>query len=257
MTIQQIAAKAAKLAADNSPLILTSIGVAGVVGTAVLTGRAVLKADEIIRAEESVAGTAEDPKQRFKERAKLTWKLYIPPVLSAGFTIYAIVEANRIGTRRAAIMAAAYTTSVQQFEQYREKIVEKLSPGKEKEVRDEIAQDRLNERPINSSQVIITDAGDSFCFDTFSGRYFKSSMESMKKAINDINFKVLNHEYASLNDFYDKVGLSPIDVGNELGWTTDSLCDVIFSTGLTEDERPCHTITFYSQPVRDYFRVNR
>ena len=256
MTLTEIAKRIEKLAADNSPAILTAIGVTGTLTTAYLAGRASFKAAEIIREREEEDGHAVDPRIRLKHRTILTWKLYLPAAGTAVLTVTAIISANRIGSRRTAAMAAAYSLTEKAFEEYRQKIREKFGENKEREARDELAQDRVNENPVSSREVIITSGGEVLCYDQHSGRYFQSDMETLKKAQNDTNYQVLNDFYASLGDFYHRIGLPATSYSEEVGWNSDKMMELQFSTTLSEDGRPCLAIDFAVAPVRDYCRVN-
>lgn len=256
MNIRGILKAAEKGAIDNSPLILTSLGAAGVVTTAVLTGRATIKATRLIDSDEDGFPFSPSDKIKASYVVKKTWKLFIPPAGSAIFTIGCVVAANRVGTRRAAAIAAAYTLSERAFEEYREKIVEKIGANKEQAARDEIAQDRVTRNPISSSQIILTDNGEVPFYDVYTGRYFKSTVEAIKKAQNDLNHRILSDGYASLNDFYSWIELPHIPSGEEVGWSSDKLLDIYFATTMTDDQKPCVSIEFYVQPMRNYFRVH-
>jgi hypothetical protein len=246
--LNDVAHRAAKLAADNSPAILTALSVTGAVTTAYLTGKASFRAAQIL-AEES-------PHLATKEKIDLTWRLYIPAVGTGLMTVGCIVAANRIGTRRAAAVAAAYTLSEKAFTEYREKIVEKLGDKKEQAFRDELAQDRVNRTPSATQQIVMVEGNSVLCFDAYTGRYFLSDMETLKKAQNDVNYKVLNEYYASLSDFYDKVGLPSTSMSDEVGWNSDRLLEVNFSTTLSDMSKPCIVLDFAVAPIRDYNRVH-
>jgi hypothetical protein len=249
MSFADLVKRASKLATDNSPAILTAIGVTGVVTTAYLTGKATFKAAEILN--NDVRGELLEP----REKVELVWKLYIPAAGTAVTTIACIILADRIGTRRAAAVAAAYTLSEKAFEEYKKKVVEKIGEKKEQEVRDEIAQDRVNERPVSSSQVIITGEGDVLCFDRFTGRYFESSIDKLRKAENETNHQVLNDFYASLSDFYHRVGLPATSMSDDVGWNSDKLLMLDISATLSENDRPCIAVGFSVAPVRGYNRL--
>lgn len=254
--------QAEKFVQDNSPLILTSIGVAGTITTAVLTGKATIRAAELIahentRLELQHHDVMTEPRVLSdKEKFELIWKLYIPAVGTAGFTCAAIIGANRVGTRRAAAMASAYAITERAFSEYKEKVIEKIGEKKELHIRDEIAQDRVDANPVGRQQVIITGGGSSLCYDHHTGRYFESSVEEIKKAMNDINYKINNEFYASLSDFYDRIGLARTKTSDEVGWNSDKLMDIQFSTTMSDDQRPCIAIDFSVAPIRNYFRIN-
>lgn len=253
MSLSQVAKKFEKLLTDNSPVLLTSVGVAGTIATAVLTGKATIEAEKILRDDAYTNHSNVFFEHDLRTRAELTWKLYIPPVVVGAGTVSAIILANRIGTRRAAAMAAAYTISEKAYTEYREKVVEKLGETKEQEVRDEIAQQRVNANPPNN-EIIIVDNGDVLFLESYTGRYFKSSMETVKKALNDTNYQMYSDMYASLGDFQQRIGLPRTALSEEVGWTVEDKIDIEFSATLTEDQRPCIVMNYIVAPVREYHR---
>lgn len=256
MTLTRLAKQGEKFVADNSPAILTGMGVVGVVSTALLTGKATFKAAELIREREFGDNADRVNVLETKDRALLVWRLYIPAASTGLLTATAIIGANRIGTRRAAVMAAAYSMSEKAFTEYKDKVVEKIGENKERDIRDSVAQDRVARNPVDNQQVIVTGGGEVLCYDTWTGRYFQSSMEALKKAQNDVNYQVLNNYYASLSDFYDKVGLSRTKNSDDFGWNSDDLLELYFSTTMSDDDRPCISVDFRVEPIRGYSRVH-
>lgn len=252
MNLPAIMKHVEKFVTDNSPTILTALGVTGTVTTALFTGQAVIKAMRVLEEEHQAVGV--DLAPLTKEDVKLVWKLFIPAAVSGAFSIACIIGANRIGTRRAAALATAYSLSEKAFVEYREKIVEKLGEKKEEQVRHELAQDRVTRTP-GSNEVIIA-SNKVLCFDEYSGRYFESDMETLRRAQNDVNEQVLQNGSASLFDFYKAIGLAPTKYSHEIGWnstwTPSHCCDLKFSAVLSEDGRPCIAIDHLFVPVRDY-----
>jgi len=259
MKLGILAKRAGKLAGDNTPAILTAIGVTGAITTAYLTGKASFKAAEILALERNqfLEGHTEDEFEDipFKEKMDLVWKLYVPAAASAVLTVTAIISANHIGTRRAAALASAYSLSEKAYGEYKGKVLEKFGEKKEQTVRDELAQDKVNKTPSTKQEIILM-PHEVLCFDAFTGRYFKSDMETLRKAVNDINEQVINNTYAPLTDYYDLIGLARTDESDEIGWNTDELLKVDYSTTLSDDGRPCISITFSARPVRNYSRLH-
>ncbi len=245
-----LAKRAGKLASDNSPAILTAIGVTGSLMTAYLTGKASFKAAELISYEEHDVCEVMPTKQR----VELTWKLFVPAVASATLTVAAIVSANHIGTRRAATMASAYAISEKLGAEYKNKVLEHLGKEKEKEIVDSVAQDRVDKDPVSKREVFLV-TGRSLCYDTYGGRYFESDVNSINAAVNEVNAQIINENYASLTDFYDRIGLSKTDESDEVGWNTDALLGVDFSTTMSDDNRPCIAISFAVRPGSRYSRM--
>lgn len=233
-----------KFTIDNSPAILTGIGVAGTVTTAFLVGKATFKAADILNERQI--------KPDLRESVELVWTCYIPPAVTGSLTIAAIVGANHISSRRAAGLAAAYSISEKAFVEYREKVVEKFGEKKEQMVRDEIAQDRVDRFPPNDNTVVIVDDQGVLCYDHFSGRYFKSSMEALRSAENEINHMILQDGYASVSDLYYILGLPVTSFSEEVGWNTDRMLKMVYSTTMSPDNRPCISIDFDLHPNRKY-----
>lgn len=250
--------RAGKLAADNSPAILTAIGVTGVLTTAYLTGKASFKAAEIIARNERRPYQSE-PENRLevKEKVELVWKLYIPAATTGLVTVVCIIGANRIGTRRAAALATAMTISEKAFTEYKDKVVERLGQKKEQGVRDEIAQERVDQNPVSQTkEIIIAGGGDVLCLDAYTGRYFKSDIETLKKAQNDLNHRIISDMYASLTDFYNLIGLAPAGCSEEVGWSSDRLMELSLSTTLADNGQPCIVVDFQTMPIPDYQRFH-
>ncbi len=240
-----------KMAIDNSPMLLTAVGVVGTVATAVLTHRAATRLEQ----DRILPGIGDSPLSR-KELVKNHWKLYIPPVVVGTLTITSIVGSHRIGSKRAAALAAAYTLSERSFSEYREKVVEKFGETKHRQVQDEVAQDQVNANPISESNVVIMGSGDVMCYDYMSGRYFRSSVEGMRKAANNVNYMILHNGYAPLTEFYNEIGLDPTELSDELGWNQDNLIELDFSAVVGSDGQPCLAYRFQVKPIRGYSRIH-
>lgn len=237
--------KVQALAVENSPVILTAVGVVGTITTAVLTGRAGYKAHQII-----VDGTDHPSEIDTKEKVKMVWPEFIPPVGMGAVTVTSIIFAQKISMGRAAAMAAAYGLSEKTFGEYKEKVSERLGVKKETEIRDELAQEHVKAMP--PGQTIIIGSGEVLCRDELSARYFMGNMEKIKKAENEINAEILTCDGASLSRFYDEIGLEPTAYSDTVGWDLDNRCEVQISTVMSDDERPCLVIDFKSWPKPDY-----
>ena len=258
MSFTSFAKKAEKLIIDNSPAILTVTGVIGTLTTSYFTGAATFKAAEVIRQGRLANDISTDPKLEpdFKGDFKAVWKLYIPAAGIAFLTITCIVCANRIGTRRAAAMATAFAISEKAFTEYKEKVVEKIGENKEQKIHDELAQDRVNRNPVGDREVIIAGSGNVLCFDEFTSRYFTSSMEELRKAQNEVNYKMLHETFASLTDFYDVIGLAKTSYSDQVGWNCDMLFELRFSTTMSDDDRPCISVGFKRDPVKGFYHLH-
>lgn len=257
MNLRDFAKPIEKLVADNSPAILTAVGVIGSASAAYLTGKATFKAADVLAdAEKSrTAGFVEGEELTNNDKVKLVWKLYIPPLSVLAVSCGAIIMSNRISTKRAAALATAYTLAERAHSEYAEKVKEHFGLKKEQDVKDAIAQDNVTKNPPQAERVFVTGKGDTLCKDELTGRYFLSTMEEIKAAQNHINSVILGSGDASLNSFYDWLGLESIPMGEEVGWS-GGMMDVSFSSTLTDKNEPCLVFSFRTDPVRNYFRTH-
>jgi hypothetical protein len=88
------------------------------------------------------------------------------------------------------------------------------------------------------------------CCELYTRRYFMCDMEQLRKAQNDINAQIVNDLYVTLDEFYDKISIMPTAHSSELGWDSDRLMELEFSTVLSEDGRPCLAFDYnYIKPI--------
>lgn len=234
----------------HSPEILTGIGIAGMVTATVMAVKATPKA--LILIEEK---KAEDETEKLTpvDTVKTAWKPYIPAAVTGTLSIACLIGASSVNARRNAALATAYTLSESALKEYQEKVIETIGEKKEQAVRDAVAKDRIEKSPVTSKEVIITEKGNTLCLDYVSGRYFKSDIDTIKKAVNELNRRMRDEMYISLNDFYYEIGLSNIGVGEELGWNIDrGYIEPDFSSQLADDGTPCLVISYLVEPRYDF-----
>ena len=223
-------------ASKHSPEILTGIGIAGMITTTVLAVKATPKALKLM--EDAQYDKEED--LTVPEKVKVTWKCYIPATLLGLASVGCLIGANSVNLRRKAALATAYKLSETALAEYKEKVIETVGEEKAKDIRSAIAKDKMEKNPVTKSEVIITDKGESLFCDSISGRYFKSDMNTIEKAVNTINRRLLNEMSVSLTEFYSEIGLSPTSLSEELGWNmNEGQIEIDFSSQITDDGRPC------------------
>ena len=256
----------------HSPEILTGIGIAGMITTTFLAVRATPKALELIeekkdelnnkQVEERLDknGDLRDYKEitklKFPDLFKATWKCYIPAAVTSVVSIACLVGASSVHIKRNAVLATAYQLSETALTEYKEKVIETIGEKKEEVIRGKVNKDRIEKNPVSKNNVIITDKGNTLCYDHMSGRYFKSDIDKINKAVNVINNRILHDFYASLNDLYSELGLYTVSLGDKLGWNSDmGLIEVEFSSQLADDGTPCLVMDFNKAPKYDYDRL--
>lgn len=238
----------------HSPEILTGIGIAGMITTTVLAVKATPKAMWLIEEEKDIL---EKEKLTAVETVKTAWKPYIPATITGVTSIACIIGASSVSARRNAALATAYQMSRAALTEYKSKVIETIGEKKERTVRDKVAQDKVEKNPVSKTEVIITDSGNALCFDALSGRYFNSSIDHIRKVVNDLNFRMIGGEmYISLNEFYNEIGLPDIKRGDDIGWNISrGQIELDFSSQLSEDGKPCIVIDYMVDPREDYSRL--
>lgn len=224
----------------NSPVILSSTAITGVVTTAYLTARASFAAGNRL--------SEDSPWMTRKEKIEKVWKFYIPAAASGAVTIGCIVATTRVTNKRAAAAQAAFVLSERAYAEYRAKVVEEYGERRDQTIRDSIATDRISKNPPPS--VLITGPGSVLCCELHSGRYFSSDMETLRRAENDINSRLVRHDSATIDDFYHLIGMSPTTTSGDLGWNSDKLLSLQFTSTLDDQGRPCLAFEYnYIRPL--------
>lgn len=232
----------------HSPEILTYVGIAGMIGTVGLAIKATPKA---VRLCEEVRREKEEP-TKF-DYLKATWKCYIPTMIAGTTSIACIIGANSVNAKRNAALATAYKLSETALLEYRDAVTETFGDKKDQIIKDNIAKEKIKNDPVSSKDIIITDKGTTLCYDGLFGRYFKSDMETIRRAENALNRLIVNYDYASLNEFYRELGLGPVNMGDHLGWRIDDgRIEIEFSSQLAEDGTPCLVMLYNVAPKYDF-----
>lgn len=237
----------------HQPEILTGIGIAGMVTTVIMAVRATPKALDLMAEVKESHANDTDKKALGKDIMTKVAPVYIPATIVGGLSIACLIGANSVNLRRNAALATAYTLSESALREYQDKVVETIGEKKERSVRDAIAKDKIDNNPVTKSEVIITEKGNTLCYDALSGRYFKSDINKLKQAANELNKRMRDEMYISLNEYYSEIGLDGIGVGYELGWDIDhDYIDLEFSSQLADDGTPCLVVGYAVAPRYDY-----
>ena len=246
--------------AKHSPDIFMGAGIAGMIVTTIMAVKATPKALQLIEEAGYKKGSDENPIEDMEykpltkmETFKVAWKPYVPALTTGILSVSCILSARSMNMKRNAALATAYTLSETALREYKDKVIETIGEKKEKSIKDAVAKDRIDKNPISNNEIIVTEKGNTLCYDMLSGRYFKSDIDRLKKVVNELNRQMLNEGYISLNDFYYEIGLSNTKIGEDLGWNFDSgLIDLNFSSQLAEDGTPCLVLDFSVSPKYNY-----
>lgn len=249
MNITSYVKTAKSVITANSPVLLVGTTIAGVVTTGVLSAKAGYKARGIVDAEQARLDEYETSHDlTMQEIAMLTWKQFMIPAISGAGTIAAAVGTHTVHTKRANAMAALYAVTSNKLDDMTEKAEELLGPKKTQQLQNEIAQKSIDRRPAcEDAEVLMTDEGTELCYDDWSGRYFMSSMPKLEEAVNDLNRKLITEGDASVNDWYDYIGLTGIPMGDQFGWSGGKVSGK-FGAITAKDGRPAISVWFHEAP---------
>ena len=228
----------------------------GTTGTAILAGRGGFKAAKLIDAEDRRVYMEQDGHGGLDtvDKVKIAWPLFLPAAGMGTVTIVSIIMAHRVSSSQLAAMATLYAATDDRFKEYREQVVEKFGPTKEQRVHDDAVQEHINKNPHN--EVFVIGSGEVLCLDRFSGRYFRSSVDRIKKAENALNHSITLYDYADLSSFYLDIGLPRTGYSDNMGWNSANPLDVRYSTGMSaDDSQPCIAIDFVSHPRTDFHQT--
>lgn len=241
-----------RAARKHSPEILTGIGIAGWFTTTILVAKATPKAIALV--EEMKEDKMENEEEcKPIDVVKAGWKPYIPAVITGAASTACLIGASSVSAKRHAALTAAYEISRTALVEYKDAVVETVGEKKAQQVNDAVAKKHVEENQPIEQNVILTERGNTLCYDVISGRYFKSDKGRIQQSINELNKNLLEENYISLNDFYYALGLPCNKLGNELGWNSnDGLIDLTFSSQLTEDGTPCLVVDYHVAPRYNY-----
>ena len=258
-----------KMASQHSPEILTCIGIAGMVTTTILAVKATPKALRLINEEKDrqnkdlyeeaqnngYESCARVDQLKPIEVVKVTWKCYVPAVVTGVFSIACLIGAQSVNARRTAALATAYKLSETALAEFKDAAVDVIGEDKVKEVKQKIAENKVEKMTSdeNRAKVIVTGDGDTLFIDPFSNAQFQSSKNKIDAAVNELNRRMLTEMNVSLSELYDELGLEHTATSDDLGWRIDKgYIDVSLSDAIVKDGKAYVVMDFLVRPEYGY-----
>lgn len=217
-TIQNVCFKLKR----NSPALCSCAAVAGVIATAVLAVRATTKANRLLQ--EAADEKGED--LTTLETVKIAVPAYLPAALVGVSTISCIIGANLLNKRQQASMASAYAMLNQTYQRYRKAAGAVYGEDADAKINAEIAKEMY----VDGDGLIYDPSMDRksdkiLFFDSNSQRYFQATIPAVLNAMYHLNRNLVLRGDASLNEFFEFLGLDKIEGGDEIGWSSDKLIE--------------------------------
>lgn len=209
MKMTNVFEKGAKFVEQNASTILTGVGIVGVVATAAMATNDTIKAVKLLEGNETK-----------KEVVKKTWKCYIPTAICVTASVVSIFGANKISMDKIMTLTTLYSLNEKRFKEYKDKVVKVVGDKKAEAIKDEVAKDDILKNPLMSQKAPIDiHDDDTICYDQLTGRYFKSSVEEVKRIISDFNESLISDGgMVTMNDIYIAWGLDGVVWGDTAGW---------------------------------------
>lgn len=208
----------------NSNVVLTIVGVTGVIATVSVAIHGTVKAVKLCE-EKQVTGA--------KEVVKTVWKCYIPTIGFLILTTTAILCNGKLNAKKIAVLTSAYSGSVEALKKVEEKMSEEIGPKKARKVTDaaeaEIAKSQI---PENQNGIITTGKGKQLFFCASTGQWFYSDWNGVelaemkfRKVFEDIMKNWGASEFVPVREAQDALGLPDTDMSDYMGWCTDDFLD--------------------------------
>ena len=233
---------------NNASTILTCIGAAGVVVTTVMAVKATPKAQQLLEQAKKEKG---EPLTKVEKVITVT-PVYIPTVLVGASTIACVLSSNMLNKRKQAALTSAYALLDNSYKAYRGKVIELYGEEGDGRIKEEVAKDNYDDTKPTGDNLLF--------YDDFSGRYFESTLFKVQQAEYYLNRDLAMRGYVSANEYYDYLGLEPIEGGEELGWSIEMCMDMYWQNWIDfnhrkvtmDDGLECIMITFWQEPIVDF-----
>ena len=162
--------------------------------------------------------------------------------------------ANTLNKQRQAALMSAYALLDNSYKEYKKKVEESYGEEASSHIREEIAKDKYVDEDIK------VEDGKRLFYDEFSGRYFESTTKDVIEAEYNLNRQMAYNGGAYLNEFYEFLGLEPIEAGSELGWSQGILQSMYWAEWVEfdhervvmDDGLECYIIVIRYEPVVDF-----
>lgn len=212
-----------------SPIILSLLGAVGVIGTAVTAVKVTPKA----------LAQLEEKKQKLKteelsvqETVTTVWKTYIPTAALAFGTIACIFGVGLLEKHQQAALTSAYALISNSYNAYKDKLKELYGEEAHETIMKSVVKENCRDVHISTAGLASVDTLEFYpetesevvrtFYDAFSDRHFESTIERVLQAEYHLNRNFTLAGEASVNEFYDFLGLDEIEGGDEKGWDTSS-----------------------------------
>lgn len=239
----------------HSPIVLTAVGVVGVVATVIMSSKATLKLDPIVEDAKDHLALSHERRESgiFSEkdyakdvafiygRASVdVIKLYGPSVTVGVASLVCLISAQGIMQKRNAALTTAYAAVEQGFAEYRKRVADKIGVDEEKALRyGLVTEERTDEETGEKSIIQMLDSNQLSpyvkFFDPTNQNWSKNPEYNklfLMQTQNYMNNKLHAQGWLLLNDVYDALAIPRTKAGCVVGWTIGKQGDNFVDFGM-------------------------
>lgn len=224
---------------ENAPTVLAVMAGVGVVGTAIMAVNDTLKAEKVIN---------DKKPQTTKEKVKETWTCYVPTVVTAGTTIFAIGMSNHISRTRILALTSALALNANSFKEYKTKVEELLGKKEATKVQDAVAQDKVLAK--HPQDIGFQPSGTIRCMDSVTGQEFFATTAELAKAESEVNRALYTDNWYSFSDLLWTYGCRASALAQQIGWNVnDGPIQFNYTSCLNGDDIPVLVVNYSTMPA--------
>ena len=254
----------------NSPSIMFTAGVVGVVGSTVLACKATLKLDHILHEHENTKGMIENVKtdkdysEEDRKRDKMlllaqtagrVTKIYAPAVGIGVVSVGLLTGSHVTLNRRNASLMAAYSTLDKGFKEYRARVRDELGDEKDAQFRYGTEVKKKASKDEDGTEIDEYDLKTGVEFPSIYARFFDDqsqywSREQMYNQFflnshqNYFNDRLKAKGHVFLNEVFDALGIPRCKEGAVVGWLYNGDGDNFIDFGMhSHDYKPSRMFT--------------
>lgn len=239
--------KVTKFGSKHGSELMTGLAIIGLVKTVYDACKSTPKALRVLEDEEKEKIVTEGRNLTRIEKYKILATEYSSAIVWGILTSSCIIGSNVISNKQKkrlmfenAALMTSYTTTRNLFDRYKKAVAETVEENSVNKIQDYMIGESLKDAgAINQeiiqkyensardendnvlSQTILESNSDIWFVDGRTGRPFKSSIQKIDNALNEINNILNNDHTATVSDLEDLLGLDHTDDSDYLGWNRD------------------------------------
>lgn len=254
MNLKAITLRTANTIYKHREEILLGLSILGTIGSAVLIAKESMKVNDIFREEEEKKGKP----LTTEEKIDLALPVYTPGLTLLGATVGTDICRFRVSKESQNSLAGLYLMTRGTYNHYREKVREICSPELDATIIKEMAQDKYTKSMYDLHPELV------LFYDEFSERFFHSTLAAVQWAEYNFNRNFALRGDAPVNEFYDFLGLEPIEGGDSIGWERYvgeafygySFVDFVHTLKQLEDGTNYYSIRMTFDPTPDCYNYD-